>query len=448
MGIKGTHNLMSKAEVAARQTAKYYAYKSKAISTDANKTSGKTAGTAGVKKNSSTSTLPTKASSTTSQGNSQTFKKQTTYVADAAVIYTSSGSVSAYACGGTRKQARKDPSESSISCNRPSISYQEQFAKEKSVKADKQKDSTYMALNKPVSSAVPKKKTDTKKNASAIKKSDQRKEYMPSDSRNGAGKAYYGKKTSPSGAKEGASFCIGFIPGVGDAKDIQEAVTGRDWITGKKLDKVERVMTGVSACIPIISGSSIRTAKKGVKYGSKLGKKKIKKAAWKKSGQSGKRKKAIKKAIGKGTEEVRKKDTGKLKKKTKEPQKSNAGKKTEKQKNGKVYKGDVAGKSGSKTGNPVIDNMKNKVPNNEVTAPSKKGNAPISNKDGEPIEIHHNEQEPLGPFNEMHPSDHRYGDNYKKNHPNYNKRSKIDRIQFGKWKREYWEKEWENGRWN
>ena len=96
----------------------------------------------------------------------------------------------------------------------------------------------------------------------------------------------------------------------------------------------------------------------------------------------------------------------------------------------------------------VIDNMQNRVPNNEVTPPNKRGNAPISNKDGKPIEIHHKDQEPLGPFDEMHPSDHRYGENYKKNHPNYNGKSKVDRTQFREWKREYWEQEWDNGRWN
>lgn len=49
---------------------------------------------------------------------------------------------------------------------------------------------------------------------------------------------------------------------------------------------------------------------------------------------------------------------------------------------------------------------------------------------------------------EMHPSDHRYGENYKNNHPNYNGKSKVDRTQFREWKREYWEQEWDNGRWN
>ncbi len=45
----------------------------------------------------------------------------------------------------------------------------------------------------------------------------------------------YTTKTDPKGAKAGASFATSCIPYVGDAKDIQEAVTGKDLITGKKL---------------------------------------------------------------------------------------------------------------------------------------------------------------------------------------------------------------------
>ncbi len=60
--------------------------------------------------------------------------------------------------------------------------------------------------------------------------------------------------------------------------------------------------------------------------------------------------------------------------------------------------------------------------------------------------FHHNEQSPTGPFDEMHPSDHRYGENYQKNHPDYNQPSKIDRTQFRKDKRGYCENEWDNGR--
>jgi len=55
---------------------------------------------------------------------------------------------------------------------------------------------------------------------------------------------------------------------------------------------------------------------------------------------------------------------------------------------------------------------------------------------------------PRRPFDEMHPSDHRYGPNYKENHTNYNEPLKIDRKEFRKWKREYWENEWDGGRWD
>lgn len=47
---------------------------------------------------------------------------------------------------------------------------------------------------------------------------------------------------------------------------------------------------------------------------------------------------------------------------------------------------------------------------------------------------------PIGYIDEMHPSDHRYGENYQKNH---NQPSKIDRTQFRKDKRGYWETEWD-----
>ena len=57
--------------------------------------------------------------------------------------------------------------------------------------------------------------------------------------------------------------------------------------------------------------------------------------------------------------------------------------------------------------NPVIDNMESRVPDSEVEIPNKRGNAPTSKKDGKPIEIHHDEQNPNGPFKEMHSSDHR-----------------------------------------
>ena len=86
--------------------------------------------------------------------------------------------------------------------------------------------------------------------------------------------------------------------------------------------------------------------------------------------------------------------------------------------------------------------------NDNLIPPSKRGNAPISIEDGKPIEIHHEGQNPNGPFSEKTFSNHRGKGNYKENHPNYNKPSKIDRNEFQKQKKAYWKREWDLGRWN
>ena len=108
---------------------------------------------------------------------------------------------------------------------------------------------------------------------------------------------------------------------------------------------------------------------------------------------------------------------------------------------GDIYKAgdkvdDVAGVT--KTGS--------KLPNDEIYFPTKRGEVPISKKDKLPVELHHAGQNPAGPFIEMHPSDHRYGQNYKINHPNYISKSKIDRVKFRQQKREYWQNEWDTDR--
>ena len=96
----------------------------------------------------------------------------------------------------------------------------------------------------------------------------------------------------------------------------------------------------------------------------------------------------------------------------------------------------------------ISKNMKSKVPNDEIDPPSERGRAPKSKKDGYSIEIHHDEQNPQGPFREMTRTDHRLGSNYKKNHPNLTRKSKIDRTQWKYQQRKYWENEWDSGRWN
>lgn len=95
----------------------------------------------------------------------------------------------------------------------------------------------------------------------------------------------------------------------------------------------------------------------------------------------------------------------------------------------------------------VSKNIKERISNDELNPPTKRGNAPTSKKDGKPIEIHHDNQNPNGPFYEKTQTDHRLGGNYKKNHPHYNEGSKINRAQWRQQKKNYWKNEWDSGRW-
>ena len=61
-----------------------------------------------------------------------------------------------------------------------------------------------------------------------------------------------------------ASMVLGFLPGVGDAKDIQEAVTGYDILTGQSLSAGDRCITVACAFLPIINGAAVRVGKKGL----------------------------------------------------------------------------------------------------------------------------------------------------------------------------------------
>jgi len=92
------------------------------------------------------------------------------------------------------------------------------------------------------------------------------------------------------------------------------------------------------------------------------------------------------------------------------------------------------------------DNVTRK-PNEELEAPpSKRGNAPIG-ADGIPIELHHDGQEPDSPLIEYTREEHRGQGNFKKNHPNTGQEpSKIDRKEWKKQQKDYWKKEWDEGR--
>ncbi|MEH6447820.1 MAG: polymorphic toxin-type HINT domain-containing protein [Oleispira sp.] len=88
-----------------------------------------------------------------------------------------------------------------------------------------------------------------------------------------------------------------------------------------------------------------------------------------------------------------------------------------------------------------------KIDNCDLCAPpNKRGNAPTGN-DGYPVELHHRNQKPDGPLDEMTQTDHRRGDNFKKNHPNTGQKpSKIDRNSWRKEQKDYWKNEWDSGR--
>jgi hypothetical protein len=67
-----------------------------------------------------------------------------------------------------------------------------------------------------------------------------------------------------------------------------------------------------------------------------------------------------------------------------------------------------------------------------------KGKAPVG-KDGKPVELHHEGQASEGNLQEMSQTEHRGGENFKKNHPNTGQEpSQIDRSQFRKQREQYW----------
>jgi hypothetical protein len=83
----------------------------------------------------------------------------------------------------------------------------------------------------------------------------------------------------------------------------------------------------------------------------------------------------------------------------------------------------------------------NKIPRSELNPPEKSGNAPKFKKDGKSVEIHHEGQNPDGPYREMHPDDHRGAGNDKINHPNKSQPSKINRAKSAQQRKAYWKKE-------
>ncbi len=88
-----------------------------------------------------------------------------------------------------------------------------------------------------------------------------------------------------------------------------------------------------------------------------------------------------------------------------------------------------------------LKNLLKRIPDDAISPADlermRKGKPPIG-PDGHPVELHHPGQRPEPPFYEMSRTDHRLGENYKKNHPDYDKPSKIDREKFRKERERYW----------
>ena len=71
------------------------------------------------------------------------------------------------------------------------------------------------------------------------------------------------------------STVLGFVPVLGDAKDVQETVTGVDVVTGEKLGAKERIFTGICIVVPVVNGKAVRVvgdAAKSVKVGKAVSK--------------------------------------------------------------------------------------------------------------------------------------------------------------------------------
>ncbi len=69
------------------------------------------------------------------------------------------------------------------------------------------------------------------------------------------------------------------------------------------------------------------------------------------------------------------------------------------------------------------------------------GKAPLD-KDGKPVELHHEGQTQNGPVKEMTQQEHRGGENFAKNHTNTGQQpSQINRSEAAKARRQHWKKQ-------
>ena len=97
---------------------------------------------------------------------------------------------------------------------------------------------------------------------------------------------------------------------------------------------------------------------------------------------------------------------------------------------------------GNKENLQIEISPENKIDRSLLNPPARPGNAPTFKSDKTSVEIHHEGQNPSGPFKEMHWQEHRGKGNFKKNH-SLKGESRIDRNKFDEMRHEYWKKEYE-----
>ena len=91
---------------------------------------------------------------------------------------------------------------------------------------------------------------------------------------------------------------------------------------------------------------------------------------------------------------------------------------------------------------PITIRPEDKIDRSLLDLPDKPGKPFKFKKDGSSVEIHHERQSPDGPYKEMHMKEHRGSGNYILHHPNFKNKSNIDRSEFNRQKRDYWEREY------
>jgi hypothetical protein len=95
---------------------------------------------------------------------------------------------------------------------------------------------------------------------------------------------------------------------------------------------------------------------------------------------------------------------------------------------------------------PIEIAPEDKIPDDELIPPKGRGKPPKDKATGKPIEIHHKDQNPGGPFIEKKWEDHRGAGQHKKNHPK--RESDVDRSKWKMQREKYWREQYDSNRWN